>query len=128
MRARCFSGGRRDCVVGSGGGMRPLRRGREGVVGSCEFLHGEVVAKERSRRRDMLAKTQKLSLVTSSHRQNISFQENTWENKHFILSILTRRARPAVPDIVPTCTPRPAPVVRITRRAPHRPRTAPTLG
>ena len=52
MRARCFSGGRRDWVVGSGGGIRPLRRGGEGVVEICELIHDEVVEKERNRRRD----------------------------------------------------------------------------
>jgi len=84
MRARCFSGGRRDWVVGSEGGMRPLRRGGEGVVESCELVHDEVVAKKRNRRgdrlRDIWLTLKKPSPVTASHQHNISFQKkNTWK-------------------------------------------------
>ena len=129
MRARCFSGGRRDWVVGSGGGIRPLRRGGEGVVEICELIHDEVVEKERNRRRDRdRLRDIRLTLKSQRHTSRIfHFKKKYLENKHFILSILTRRARPAVPDIVPTGTPGPVPVVRVTRYTPHRPRTAPTL-
>jgi len=125
MRARCFSGGRRDWVVGSGGGMRPLRRGGEGAAEGCEFVHGEVVAKERKSRGDRIRLRDIQKLSKSQRHTSTTFY---FKNKHFILGILTRRARPAVPNVVPTCTPGPAAVVRVTRRTPHRPRPAPALG